>query len=94
MELHYLTRQVGRVLSEGNTRYTAVAGKVQSKHPKPMQISLMIWTGPGSDSAVINVGSACEAATYHQIPPQAFRAASENIERQGTQLKGSCVSFS
>jgi hypothetical protein len=37
-----------------------------------MPISLMIWAGLGSDSAVIKVASAYEAATHHRVPTPAF----------------------
>jgi Asp-tRNA(Asn)/Glu-tRNA(Gln) amidotransferase A subunit family amidase len=60
------------VLTEDKTRYTTVTGTVQSKLPNPMPISLMVWAGPGSDSAVIKIGSAYEAATHHRMPPPAF----------------------
>ncbi len=60
------------VLSEDKTRYIAVTGDVESKMPHPMPISLMFWSGPGSDADVIKVASAYEAATHHRVPPPAF----------------------
>jgi Asp-tRNA(Asn)/Glu-tRNA(Gln) amidotransferase A subunit family amidase len=60
------------VLNEDRTQYEAVTGVVKSTLPHPMPISLMIWSGPGSDSAVIKVASAYEAATHHRVPPPSF----------------------
>jgi len=37
-----------------------------------MPISMMFWSGPGSDADVIKVSSAYEAATHHRVPPPAF----------------------
>jgi amidase len=37
-----------------------------------MPISLMFWSGPGSDADVIKVASAYESATHHRVPPPAF----------------------
>ncbi len=44
----------------------------ETKLPHPMPISMMFWAGPGSDSDVIKVASAYEAATHHRVPPPAF----------------------
>ena len=44
---------------------------VESKMP-PMPVSMMFWSGPGSDAAVIKAGSAYESATHHRKPPPAF----------------------
>jgi len=60
------------VLSADKLRYNTVTGTVRSKLPNPMPISLTVWAGPGSDSTVIKVGSAYEAATHHRAPPSAF----------------------
>jgi hypothetical protein len=60
------------VLSADKTRYHSVTGSVQSLLPHPMPISLMVWSGPGSDPAVIKVASAYEAVTHHRKPPPAF----------------------
>jgi Asp-tRNA(Asn)/Glu-tRNA(Gln) amidotransferase A subunit family amidase len=60
------------VLSPDKKTYTSVTGEVASKLPHPMPISLMVWAGPGSDSTVIKVSSAYEAATRHRTPPPAF----------------------
>jgi amidase len=49
-----------------------VTGDVETKLPYPMPISLMFWAGPGSDSDVIKVASAYEAATHHRVPPAKF----------------------
>jgi Asp-tRNA(Asn)/Glu-tRNA(Gln) amidotransferase A subunit family amidase len=61
------------VLSADKKQYETVTGAVQSLLPHPMPISLMVWAGPGSDSAVIKTASAYEAATHHRTPPPAFR---------------------
>ena len=60
------------VLSADKQRYTAVTGKVETKLPHPMPISMMFWAGPGSDADVIKVASAYESATHHRVPPPAF----------------------
>ena len=60
------------VLSADKKRYIAVTGSVESIMPHPMPISMMFWAGPGSDSEVIKVASAYEAATHHRVPPPAF----------------------
>ena len=60
------------VLSADKKSYVATTGNVESKLPHPMPISLMIWSGPGSDADVIKVASAYEAATHHRIPPPSF----------------------
>jgi len=59
-------------LSADKTQYEAVTGTAKSTLPHPMPISLMVWAGPGSDSAVIKVSSAYEAATHHRVPPPSF----------------------
>jgi amidase len=51
--------------------YVEVTGTVESKMP-PMPVSLMFWSGPGSDASVIKAGSAYESATHHRKPPPAF----------------------
>jgi amidase len=60
------------VLSPDKTQYLAVTGTVKSTLPHPMPISLMVWSGPGSDSVVIKVASAYEAATHHRVPSPSF----------------------
>ena len=60
------------VLSADKKSYTYVTGDVQSKLPHPMPISMMFWSGPGSDSDVIKAASAYESATHHRVPPPAF----------------------
>jgi Asp-tRNA(Asn)/Glu-tRNA(Gln) amidotransferase A subunit family amidase len=59
-------------LSADKTEYISVTGTVESKMAHPMPISLMVWSGPGSDSDVIKVASAYESATHHRTPPPAF----------------------
>jgi Asp-tRNA(Asn)/Glu-tRNA(Gln) amidotransferase A subunit family amidase len=65
------------VLTPDKTRYVAVTGTVKTEMPHPMPISLMFWAGPGSDSDVIKVASAYEAATHHRLPPPAFGPVAE-----------------
>ena len=60
------------VLSADKKEYVPVTGEVESKLPHPMPISLMVWSGPGSDSDVIKVASAYEAATHYRVPPPSF----------------------
>jgi amidase len=60
------------VLSADKKSYLPVTGTVETKLPHPMPISLMVWSGPGSDADVIKVASAYEAATHHRVPPPAF----------------------
>jgi amidase len=60
------------VLSSDKKRYTAVTGDVKVDLPHPMPISMMFWSGPGSDPDVIKAASAYEAATHHRTPPPAF----------------------
>jgi Asp-tRNA(Asn)/Glu-tRNA(Gln) amidotransferase A subunit family amidase len=52
--------------------YLEVTGDVESRLPYPMPISMMFWSGPGNDAAVIRAASAYEAATHHRTPPPAF----------------------
>jgi hypothetical protein len=59
-------------LAAERRNYVMLTGDVQTRLSHPMPISLMIWSGPGSDPAVIRVASAFEAATHHRIPPPAF----------------------
>ena len=60
------------VLSADKKSYIPVTGKVRSEMPHPMPVSLMVWSGPGSDADVIKVASAYESATHHRVPPPAF----------------------
>jgi Asp-tRNA(Asn)/Glu-tRNA(Gln) amidotransferase A subunit family amidase len=60
------------VLTADKTRYRTVTGEVQSLMAHPMPISMMFWSGPGSDSDVIKAASAYEVATKHRYPPPAF----------------------
>jgi Asp-tRNA(Asn)/Glu-tRNA(Gln) amidotransferase A subunit family amidase len=59
-------------LSADGKSYRSVTGTEPSQLPHPMPISLMVWSGPGSDPEVIKVASAYEAATKHRVPPPAF----------------------
>jgi Asp-tRNA(Asn)/Glu-tRNA(Gln) amidotransferase A subunit family amidase len=59
-------------LTPDKKRYVALTGTVKSTMPHPMPISMMFWSGPGSDAAVIKAASAYEAATHHRVPPPAF----------------------
>ena len=59
-------------LSADGKSYRSVTGTAPSRLPHPMPISLMVWSGPGSDPEVITVASAYEAATNHRVPPAAF----------------------
>ena len=68
-QLIYETRYV---LAADKKKYLEVTGEIEARLPYPMPISLMVWAGPGSDSAVIRVASAYEAATHHRVPPPAF----------------------
>lgn len=65
------------VLSEDKREYVPTTGVVESKLPHPMPISLMVWSGPGSDSDVIKVASAYEAATHYRVSPPSFGPVSE-----------------
>ena len=52
--------------------YLEVTGDVESRLPYPMPISMMFWSGPGSDASVIRAASAYEAATHYRTPPPSF----------------------
>jgi Asp-tRNA(Asn)/Glu-tRNA(Gln) amidotransferase A subunit family amidase len=60
------------VLAADKKSYREVTGDVASTMPNPMPISMMFWSGPGSDGAVITAASAYESATHHRVPPPAF----------------------
>ena len=60
------------VLSPDKKAYVMVTGQVESRLPHPMPISMMFWSGPGSDASVIKAASAYESATHHRVPPPAF----------------------
>jgi amidase len=60
------------VLSADKMEYIPVTGDVESKLAHPMPISMMFWSGPGSDADVIKVASAYESATHHRVPPPEF----------------------
>jgi amidase len=70
------------VLTPDKKEYIEVTGDVESRLPHPMPVSMMFWSTPGSDSAVIRAASAYEAATHHRVPPPAFGALPGR--RQGT----------
>ena len=72
------------VLAPDRKSYLAVTGDVASKMPHPMPISLMFWSGPGSDGAVITAASAYESATHHRVPPPAFGPVSPSPKPAGT----------
>jgi Asp-tRNA(Asn)/Glu-tRNA(Gln) amidotransferase A subunit family amidase len=59
-------------LTADKKRYEALTGDVQSLLPHPMPISLMVWSAPGSEPAVIKAASAFESATHHRKPPPSF----------------------
>jgi len=59
-------------LSTDKKEYIEVTGEVESHLPHPMPISMMFWSAPGSDSAVIKAASAYESMTHHRVPPAAF----------------------
>jgi amidase len=67
------------VLSADTKSYTYLTGDVKSQLPHPMPISMMFWSGPGSDDDVIKVASAYESATHHRAPPQAFGPVPQEI---------------
>ena len=52
--------------------YIEVTGDVESRLPYPMPISMMFWSGPGSDASVIRAASAYEAVTHYRTPPPSF----------------------
>jgi hypothetical protein len=60
------------VLSADKKEYIAVTGTVKEELPYPMPVSMMFWSGPGSDADTIKAASAYEAATHHRVPPPAF----------------------
>jgi amidase len=60
------------VLAPDKKSYLEVTGEVETKMSHPMPISMMFWSGPGSDAAVIKAASAYESATHHRKPPPAF----------------------
>ena len=82
------------VLSADKKSYVPVTGDIETKMPHPMPISLMIWSGPGSDADVIKVASAYEAATHHRVPPPSFgpvpakRASAESSSIQDNAVSG------
>ena len=59
-------------LLPGTYDVVMLTGQVESRLPHPMPISMMFWSAPGSDPAVIKAASAYEAATHHRVPPPAF----------------------
>ena len=60
------------VLNDAKTNYISVAGTEETMLPVPMPISMMLWSGPGDEPALIKTASAYEAATQHRIPPPDF----------------------
>jgi Asp-tRNA(Asn)/Glu-tRNA(Gln) amidotransferase A subunit family amidase len=71
-------------LSADKTTYEWKTGTVQSKLPRPMPMSLMVWAGPGYDPDVIKVASAYEAATHHRTPPPGFGPVRAQPSSSGT----------
>jgi Asp-tRNA(Asn)/Glu-tRNA(Gln) amidotransferase A subunit family amidase len=59
-------------LGRDKTRYISVTGTERTLLSVPMPVSMMIWSGPGSDGEVIKIASAYEAATHHRKPPPQF----------------------
>jgi Asp-tRNA(Asn)/Glu-tRNA(Gln) amidotransferase A subunit family amidase len=64
--------------------YIEVTGEVESQLPFPMPVSMMFWSAPGSDSAVIKAASAYESATHHRVPPAAFGPPPASVSRLGS----------
>ena len=62
----------GFALSADRTRYNYVSGSQRSSLPRPMPISMMLWSGPGEEPVLIKIASAYEAATKHRVPPPDF----------------------
>jgi amidase len=62
----------GFALSEDRNSYTYVSGTQQTLLPRPMPLSLMVWSGVGEESTLIKIASAYEAATGHRVPPPDF----------------------
>ena len=62
----------GFALSADKTRYNYVSGTQRSLLPRPMPISMMLWSGPGEEPVLIKIASAYEAATKHRVPPPDF----------------------
>ena len=60
------------VLAPDKKSYLPVTGTEKTAMRHPMPISLMFWSGPGSDPDVIKVASAYESATHHRTPPPEF----------------------
>ena len=60
------------VLSPDKKNYLPVTGTEKTTMRHPMPISLMFWSGPGSDGDVIKAASAYESATHHRMPPPDF----------------------
>ena len=62
----------GFALSADKTRYNYVSGTRRLLLPRPMSISMMLWSGPGEEPVLIKIASAYEAATKHRVPPPDF----------------------
>ena len=60
------------VLNAAGDRYDAVPGYERSRLDTPLPISMMFWSGPGEEAAVLKAASAYEAATRHRVPPPDF----------------------
>ena len=59
-------------LSADKLSYTSVAGSEPAQLPNPMPTSIMFFSTPGEEPAVLEVASAYEAATHHRVPPPGF----------------------
>ena len=73
------------MLGANDTKYELVTGKVESKLPHPMPISLTFWAGPGDEPVLIKAASAYESATHHRVPPPAFGAVEGKIRTTSLQ---------
>ena len=60
------------LLRADKTRYIYVSGTQRSLLPRPMPISMMLWSGAGQKPTLIKIASAYEAATKHRVPPPDF----------------------
>jgi len=68
----YFFYEPGFALNTDKTRYIYVSGTQRSLLPRPMPISMMLWSGVGEEPTLIKIASAYEAATKHRVPPPDF----------------------
>jgi len=59
-------------LSADKKSYVSVPGTVRTLLPKALATSMMFWSVPGEEPAVLKVATAYEAATHHRVPPPGF----------------------